>query len=46
MRDESSSLRWPLDVIAILSALAALLIYFQYTTLFKFAVLATGQAVP
>ena len=39
MRDRSGSLRWPLDVIAILSALAALLVYFQYTTLFKFAVL-------
>ena len=39
MRDRSSSLRWPRDVIAILSALAALLVYFQYTTLFKFAVL-------
>lgn len=32
-------LRWPRDIIAVISALAALLIYFQYTTLFKFAVL-------
>ena len=39
MRDKSSLLRWPRDIIAILSAFAALLIYFQYTTLFKFAVL-------
>ncbi len=39
MRDRSGLLRWPRDIIAILSALAALLIYFQYTTLFKFAVL-------
>ena len=39
MPDKSGSLRWPRDIIAILSALAALLIYFQYTTLFKFAVL-------
>ena len=39
MRDKSGLLRWPRDIIAILSALAALLIYSQYTTLFKFAVL-------
>ena len=36
---KSGLLRWPRDVIAVISALAALLIYFQYTTLFKFAVL-------
>ena len=29
MRDRSGLLRWPRDIIAILSALAALLIYFQ-----------------
>lgn len=39
MGDRSSSLKWPRDIIALVSALAALLIYFQYTTLFKFAVL-------
>ena len=36
---KSGLLRWPRDIIAVLSALAALLIYSQYTTLFKFAVL-------
>ena len=39
MRAESDIVRWPRDIIAILSTLAALLIYFQYTTLLKFAVL-------
>ena len=39
MPDKSGLLKWPRDIIAICSALAALLIYFQYTTLFKFAVL-------
>ena len=39
MRDKSGLLRWPRDIIAILSALSALLIYSQYTTLLKFAVL-------
>ena len=39
MPDRSGLLRWPRDIIAIFSALGALLIYFQYTTLFKFAVL-------
>ncbi len=39
MRDRSNLVRWPRDIIAILSALAALLIYSQYTTLLKFAVL-------
>ena len=39
MPGKSDFLRWPRDIIAAISALAALLIYFQYTTLFKFAVL-------
>lgn len=39
MAGRSGLLRWPRDVIAVISALAALLIYAQYTTLFKFAVL-------
>ena len=43
MRDESGEPKWPLDIIVIFSALAALLIYFQYTTLFKFAGLAPAR---
>lgn len=43
MRDRSGLPGWPRDVVAVLSALAALLIYFQYTTLFKFAVLGPGH---
>ena len=43
MRDKSGEPTWPRDIIFILSALAALLIYFQYTTLFKFAVLAPAH---
>lgn len=43
MGDRSCVRRWPRDIIAILSALAALLIYFQFTTLYKFAVLAPAK---
>ena len=43
MRDKADLAKWPRDIIAVLSALAALLIYFQYTTLFKFAVLAPAR---
>lgn len=43
MHDESSESGWPRDMMVIVSALAALLIYFQYTTCFKFAVLEPGK---
>ena len=39
MPDKSGSLRWPRDIIAILSALVVLLLYFQYSTLDKFSTL-------
>ena len=39
MRAKSDIVRWPRDVITLLSTLSVLLVYFQYTTLFKFAVL-------
>ncbi len=43
MRDRSNLVRWPREIIAILLSLAVLLIYSQYTTLFKFAVLGPAK---
>lgn len=42
--DKRGLSRWPRDIVAILTILAALLVYYQYTTLFKFAVLSGGIA--
>ncbi len=39
MGERSSSLRWPRDIIALLSAFVVLLLYFQYNTLNKFSAL-------
>lgn len=43
MRAESDIVRWPRDIITLLSTLAALVVYFQYTTLFRFAVLGPAK---